>query len=106
VKPGLCLFSFSKAGFYVVNCHVVFYIQILHDRKPVRLKVEWLEEINGFEKYRINARNKTFVLQSNRPLLRSKGLKHRRADWKVTEGGFNNQYILNNIIKEIESKVE
>jgi hypothetical protein len=83
---------------------VVFYISIQHDRRRIRLKVERFDETNSFEKYRIVARNRTFVLQSNRPLLRGKGLKYRRVDWKVIEGGFMNPTILENIIKAIEDK--
>jgi hypothetical protein len=68
--------------------------------------VERFEETNSFEKCRIIAGNKSFVIQSNRPLLRGKGLKYRRIDWKVTEGGFNNSYMLQNIIAAIEIKIE
>ncbi|MBK5271412.1 MAG: hypothetical protein JJE22_10395 [Bacteroidia bacterium] len=38
------------------------------------------------EKYRITARNKTLTLQSNRPLLKAKGLKNKKPDWKMVEG--------------------
>jgi len=83
---------------------VIFYISILNDRQRIRLKVERFEDTDSFEKYRVTARNKSFVLQSNRPLLREKGLKHKPIDWKVIEGGFDNSHFLQKIIKEIESK--
>ena len=39
------------------------------------------------EKFPITARNKTFTLQSNRPLLRGKGIKHRKPNYKIIVGG-------------------
>jgi hypothetical protein len=85
---------------------VGFYIVIVHDRKRIRLKVEKIEEINGFEKFRVSARNKTFIFQTNRPLLLSKGLKHRKVDWKITEGGsLHNSSITASITNAIETNL-
>ncbi len=89
-----------------LNWFVVFYISIKNDRKRIRLKVEKVEETGAYDKYRITAKNQIFVLQSNRPLFRGKGLMHRRIDWKVIEGGFHNTHILKLITKEIQSKIE
>lgn len=56
------------------------------------------------DRYKVIARNGTVTFQTNRPLLRAKGLKHKPADWKVVEGAINNRYILEEIIKALEAK--
>ena len=38
------------------------------------------------ERYEVRGRNKSIVIESNRPFFRNKGLKHRRPDWIVIEG--------------------
>lgn len=83
-----------------------FYISIKFDRRPIRLRVERIAATNETELFRITARNKSFVLQSNRPLLQAKGLKYRKPNWKVIEGGYDKPFILEQIIKEIESKLQ
>jgi hypothetical protein len=85
---------------------VVFYITIKHNGRTIRLKVERLEETAVFDKYRVTARNTTFILQSNKPLLRGKGLKYKKIDWKVIEGGISRNYVLEKIIEAIEAKTE
>ena len=81
-----------------------FYISIKFDRRNIRLKIEKIVTTNEVEKYKVIARNKSFVLQNNRPLLLNKGLKHRRINWKVVQGGYDKPFILEQIIKAIEEK--
>lgn len=81
------------------------YISILHERKRIRLRVDKIEETLIHEKYRITARNKSFVLQSNRPLLKSKGLKFKKPIWKIIEGGELRDSIVQEIIRKIEEIV-
>ena len=82
-----------------------FTITIKHERRGIRLLVELLEATDSIEKYRVKARNQSFVLQSNRPLIRGKGLKHFPISWKVIEGSYHHTYILEQIIKAIEKKI-
>jgi hypothetical protein len=82
---------------------VVFYISIPHDRRALRLKVELVYADDRIEKFIVSGRNKSLALQSNRPLLRSKGLRSRKPNWKVIEGHMQNTYILEAIIREIEA---
>lgn len=63
-----------------------FSITIKDYSKKIRLNVEQFDVTDRSEKYRVVARNKTFVMECNRPLFRNKGLKHRKPDWKVIEG--------------------
>lgn len=63
-----------------------FYITVEVERKPRRYLVEQLPDDPGFETYRITGANKSLVMRSNRPMLRVKGLKHRRPSWQVIDG--------------------
>ncbi|MEO5562738.1 MAG: hypothetical protein ABIR18_04865 [Chitinophagaceae bacterium] len=82
-----------------------FYIRIYNDRKYIRLAVERILLTNEIEKYRVSGKNGSFVLQSNGPLFRNKGLKHRRPSWKITEGGeIRNKAVLQKIIEAISEK--
>jgi len=83
-----------------------FTITIKHDRKSIRLLIERLEATDSIEKYRVKARNQSFVLQSNRPLIRGKGLKHFPITWKVVEGGYHHPSILEQITKAVEAKIK
>lgn len=82
-----------------------FYFSIKIDRKVIRLSLKQILKTNEIERFCITARNHSFVLESNRPLLRGKGLKHKPINWKVVEGGFDKKYILELIIKEIEKTI-
>lgn len=82
-----------------------FPIVIKHERKTIRLQVEKIEETETTEKYKVIARNQTFVLQNNRPVLMAKRLKYFPIKWKVVEGGYHHQYIIDLITKEIEKKI-
>ena len=81
---------------------MVFTIYIKHERKTIRLLIEKISSSREQEKYKVMARNQSFVLQSNRPFLQMKGLKNFPITWKVIEGGYNNKYILDQITRAIE----
>jgi hypothetical protein len=83
-----------------------FVIAILHDRKKIRLTVEIVETTKETEKYKVIARNQSFIVQNNRPLIRGKGLKHFPVKWKVVEGGYYHLGILEQIQKAIIEKMQ
>jgi len=83
---------------------MTFTITIHFDRKSIRLIVEKISETKTQEKYKVIARNQSFVLQNNRPLIVSKGLKHFPIKWRVVEGGYHQAHILGLITKAIEKK--
>jgi uncharacterized glyoxalase superfamily metalloenzyme YdcJ len=85
---------------------VKFGIVIRHERRQIRLQVERIYQSPETEKYQVTARNTSFTLQTNSPLLRNKGLKYKPADWKVVQGAINNRTILESIIKAIEAKLK
>jgi len=79
-----------------------FDITIKHESKNIRLLAEKVSETKTQEKYKVIARNQSFVLQNNRPLLIAKGLKYFPVKWKVIEGGYHHSSILEQITKAIE----
>jgi len=89
----------------IVPFKMTFPIIIKHERKTIRLQVEKIEETETTEKFRVIAKNQSFVLQNNRPVILAKRLKYFPIKWKVVQGGYNHQYILDLITKEIEKKL-
>jgi hypothetical protein len=51
---------------------MTFPIIIKHERKTIRLQVEKIEETETTEKFRVIAKNQSFVLQNNRPVILAK----------------------------------
>lgn len=78
-----------------------FDIQIKYSGRWYKLKVEQFNVTERLEKFKIIGRNKTIVLESNRPLFRNKGLKHRKPDWKLVEGSLTSTSGL----EEIQQKI-
>ena len=84
-----------------------FFILIKFGGKNIRLKVVKTEFTNNTETFQVIARNKTFKLRGNKPLLINKGLKYRKPNWKVIDGDFRrSSFLLEKIIKAIESKLK
>ena len=79
---------------------------ILYDRRAIRFKAVLVASNEQIEHYRIVGRNRSIVVEGNRPLLRSKGLKHRRIQWKLKEGTMSNSHLFENIIKKLEEYID
>lgn len=56
------------------------------DGRRIRLRVERIYVSDQVEKFEITARNNSLTIQSNRPLLRNKGIKYRRPGYKLIRG--------------------
>lgn len=82
-----------------------FNIAIKFERRNIRLIIEKIAQTETKERYKVTARNQTFVLQNNRPIIIAKGLKYFPLTWKVVEGGYHHPHILEQIIKAIEAKI-
>ncbi|MBL7739368.1 MAG: hypothetical protein JNK14_09115 [Chitinophagaceae bacterium] len=80
---------------------MMFYISVYGEGKYLRFKVEQVYLSDQLEKYKVSGRNKSITLQSNRPLLRAKGMKTRRPDWKLIEGQLQDENILRQIIENL-----
>jgi hypothetical protein len=76
--------------------------QISYDRSNIRLKAILDSSDDRFEIVKVIARNRTVSFKSNRPLLLSKGLKHRKINWELIEGRINNMYLQKEITKQLE----
>jgi hypothetical protein len=82
-----------------------FVIHIQVGDKRFRMQVTQVLAGPALEHFRIAAPNnpgKQILLQSNRPLLRGRGLRHRRIDWKVVSGKVLNESALRKTIQQIE----
>lgn len=75
---------------------------IRFDQRDIRLLAKQVYLSDQIERIAVSGRNRTIILQSNRPLLRSKGLKNKRLDWKLIEGSMNNSHVLQTIILKLE----
>ncbi len=82
-----------------------FGIVIKHERRNIRLRVETISNDGIMAIFKITARNDTFILKTNKPLLISKGLKYKKAEWKVIDGGHHRVTIIDLITKEIEKNI-
>ena len=78
-----------------------FRINIGEGRKSIRLSVERIHLDERTERFMVAGRNGSIVVESNRPLFRNKGLKHRRADWKQIEGQNLSTHTIEKICAEI-----
>lgn len=80
-----------------------FGIVIRVDGKYIRLQVDRIYVSEQIEKFEVRARNKTLTIQSNRPLLRGKGIKHRKPDYKLIAGDIKSSGALEKIIEALHS---
>jgi len=83
-----------------------FYIQIRFSTSTVRLLVEQISLALGFERFQVTAKNGTLIFESNRPVLRRKGLKHRRPDLKLVHGKLAHSTVEEDIREAILAHIE
>ncbi len=81
---------------------MIFKFRILHEKRYKNLIGEIIYSDKRSERIKVSGRNRSIVIQSNRPLLLSKGLKYRRIDWKIVEGDMNSPFVFRLISDEIE----
>lgn len=58
------------------------------------------------ERYKLIGRDRSIVLESNRPFFRNRGLMHRKPDWKIVEGQAMNGQPFEATIKAIMAVVD
>lgn len=83
-----------------------FQITIGYHKRFIRLTVEQLFIDERSERYRVTARNGEIVLESNRPIFRAKGLKHRVPNWEQLEGKNLSIHTIDLIARAIQKHVE
>jgi hypothetical protein len=59
----------------------------------------------GMEHFMLLGSQKVLLIQSNRPLLRAKGLKHRHIDYKLLHGDVVYHSLLEDILKVVGSYI-
>lgn len=75
---------------------------IRYDQQYIHLKANIIYTSDQIERIKIIGKNRSIVLQNNRPLLQARGLKSKRIDWKLVEGELHNSYVLQAIINKLE----
>lgn len=64
-----------------------FTILVSIDRVTYRMQVELIHETKQIQHYKVTGGSRSIVLQTNGPLFKAKGLKHRKGTWKLIQGG-------------------
>lgn len=75
------------------------------DGRKIRLQVERVYVSDQIEKFEITARNNSLTIQSNRPLLRNKGIKFRRPGYKLIGGIIHAPGVVKVIIDTLHSYI-
>jgi hypothetical protein len=75
---------------------------IRFDQHNIQLKADMIYRSDQVERIKVIGKNRSIILQNNRPLLKSKGLKLKRVDWKLVEGELHNSHVLESIIQKLE----
>lgn len=83
-----------------------FGIVVRHEGRNIRLQVERVNISSQLEKYEITARNKSLTIQSNRLLMRAKGMKTRRPDYKLIAGVMHNMSLLEKIVSSLHDRLK
>lgn len=83
-----------------------FTVKILIDRRPRQYQVQQIYADTRNERYRIIGRDKSIVLENNRPLVRGKGLRTFPVKWKVIEGTVRVASALDPFINAIMQQVD
>lgn len=82
-------------------------IFINHNSRKYKLILEHIPVDERREHFKVEAANKTLIIESNRPFWRNKGLKHRKYDLKLIEGHVANMsfvYKINDAIADIVTR--
>jgi len=69
------------------------------------MKVEQIYKGPVLEHFKVSAGEKYILLQSNRPFFISRGLKHRKPQWKVLHGRVIYKSALELVIEAIEKQI-
>lgn len=81
-------------------------LSVNYDRKSIRLRAKIIYTSPLIEIITVTGRNRTLTFQSNRPLLLSKGLKHRKINWKLLDGTLSNSHLFDTIINALEARLK
>ena len=71
-----------------------------------KVQVERIFQDARKEQYRLSGKDRSIVLECNRPFFRNKGLKHRKPNWKIIEGQAYQGSTLDQAIEEIMKVID
>lgn len=83
-----------------------FTITVMYERKPLKLLVERIYQDKAHEQYKVSSKARFLILQTNRPVLKARGLKHKPQIWEVLEGQLRYKSLTNDIIKAVQKGIE
>jgi hypothetical protein len=76
--------------------------RILYDKRYITLIGKLISSDKRTETVKVSGRNRSITIQSNRPFLQSKGLKHRKVNWTLIEGVMENRHLFEVICDNVE----
>ena len=76
-----------------------FQIIITVDRRRYRMTVTQVYHSPRLERYELAAGGKKLIMQTNRPVIEKRGLKHFPYTWKLIEGTISHKSYQDDIIK-------
>lgn len=79
---------------------------MVHDRRRMRLKCRRIYADERVEHFEVTGRNKSITVRSNRPLLLSKGIKHRKPDYVLIAGQIQTAGVVAVIIEALHERVK
>jgi hypothetical protein len=83
-----------------------FEFTIKFNYRDIRLRAVLIYSGRLVERYRVEAKNRSLVFQTNAPLLRKLNLRHKKWDWKLFSGNLDNAYLLETIPKALEAAIK
>lgn len=81
-----------------------FFISTLNGKYD--FNVERIYNGESIEKYKISQGDKNIILRNNIPLLKLKGSKTKKIEWKIEKGEIKNIQTMSTMILEIEKKLK
>ncbi len=81
-------------------------MRITVDGRYRYFKIKELFNDGRHEQYEIIGRDRSIIIQSNRPFFRNKGLRHRVPNWKVIDGRVLLRGNLDKIIEEVMKVID
>jgi len=71
--------------------------------RTYKLTAEIVSSTKTHEKIKVNGKKRFIVLENDRPFFISRGLRHRRWDWKQIEGEkITTRHFNDDLLKELE----
>jgi hypothetical protein len=86
-----------------------FTLRLEIERRYRYFGIEQIYQDHRIERFKITGKDRSIIIQSNRPLIRGKGLKSFRITWQVVSGDVKHKKglepFINEIMKRVDSKL-